>query len=169
LSEYIFDARHDTVISADALANPYAEPVSVSKSFIKIPFLANTIADQHYSQRDRLGRHLVFMARMAKDSSVSQPKGIAADERTAVCIDKDGNAIVIGEGNAFFIISNKSLPEVCEKDQPLTWTNKSKALRVHIFKGSTEGTPAFNITHWPTKKPTEYWFVRSGELFRMPN
>jgi cyanophycinase len=169
LSGIIFDAQHDTVVSKDALANPYASQVSISKSFIQLPFLANTIADQHYSQRDRLGRHVVFLARMTKDFSVSQPKGIAADERTAVCIDKNGNAVVIGEGNAFFIISNKSLPEVCEKDQPLTWTNKTKALRVYIFKGSAEGTPAFNLTQWPTKKPTEYWFVRSGELFRKPN
>jgi cyanophycinase len=166
LSEIIFDARYDTVVSADALANPYTNQVSISKSFIQLPFLTNTIADQHYSQRDRLGRHITFMARMAKDFNVQQPKGIAADERTAVCIDKDGNALVIGEGNAFFIISNKSLPEVCEKDQPLTWANKSKALRVYIFKGSMEGTTAFNLNHWPKKNPTEYWFVTDGVLSR---
>lgn len=169
LSEIIFDARNDTVVSTEALANPYAPQVSISKSFIQLPFLKNTLADQHYSQRDRLGRQVTFLARMSKDFSISQPKGIAADERTAVCIDKDGNATIIGEGKAFFIISNKRLPEVCEKDQPLSWMNKSKAMKVYIFKGSPEGTPAFNLIHWPTKKPTEYWFVRSGELFRMPN
>lgn len=166
LSEIIFDARNDTVISADALANPYASQVSISNSFIQLPFLTNTIADQHYSQRDRLGRHVTFMARMAKDFSISQPKGIAADERTAVCIDKDGNAIVIGEGSAFFLMSNKGLPEVCEKDKPLTWSNKQKALRVYIYKGSKNGTPAFNLNHWPKKNPTEYWFVTDGVLSR---
>lgn len=166
LSEIIFDARNDTVVSADALANPYASQVSISNSFIQLPFLTNTIADQHYSQRERLGRHVTFMARMAKDFNVSQPKGIAADERTAVCIDKDGNAIVIGEGSAFFLMSNKSQPEVCEKDKPLTWSNKQKALRVYICKGSKNGTPAFNLNHWPKKNPTEYWFVTDGVLSR---
>ena len=165
LSEIIFDARNDTVVSADALANPYASQVSISNSFIQLPFLTNTIADQHYSQRERLGRHVTFMARMTKDFSISQPKGIAADERTAVCIDKDGNAIVIGEGTAFFM-SNKGLPEVCEKDKPLTWSNKQKAVRVYIYKGSKNGTPAFNLNHWPKKNPTEYWFVTDGVLSR---
>lgn len=166
LSEIIFDARNDTVVSADALANPYASQVSISNSFIQLPFLTNTIADQHYSQRERLGRHVTFMARMAKDFNVSQPKGIAADERTAVCIDKDGNAIVIGEGTAFFLMSNKGLPEVCEKGQRLTWSNKTKALRAYIYKGSKNGTPAFNLNHWPKKNPTEYWFVTDGVLSR---
>jgi cyanophycinase len=169
LSGIIFDARNDTAVSTDVLANPYAPQVSISKSFIQLPFLKNTIADQHYSQRDRLGRHVTFMARMAKDFSISQPKGIAADERTAVCIDKDGNAVVIGEGNAFFIISDKSLPEVCEKDKPLKWAHKNKALRTYIFHGSKEGTRAFNLNHWPKKNPNEYWIVRNGELFRVPN
>jgi cyanophycinase len=126
LSEIIFDAKNDTVVSADALANPYAPQVSISKSFIQLPFLENTIADQHYSQRDRLGRHVTFMARMIKDFNITTPKGIAADELTAVCIDKNGNAIVIGEGRAYFLIGNGK-PEVCEKDTPLTWTNKNKA------------------------------------------
>jgi len=166
LSEYIFDARHDTVISSDALANPYAEPVSVSKSFIKIPFLANTIADQHYSQRDRLGRHLVFMARMAKDFEVPTPRGIAADERTAVCIDKNGNATVFGSGNAFFL-SASSRPEFCEATKPLEWNHNQKAVEVYIFQASLTGTPAFNLLQWPANKPNEYWFVSNGQLTRI--
>lgn len=169
LSNFIFDAQHDTAHSKNALLNPYTRTVSISKSFIQLPFLENTLADQHYSQREREGRHVVFMARMARDYKIKQPKGIGVDERTAVCIDKDGNALVFGDGNAFFIISNKGMPEICEKDQPLTWTNKGKALRVYIFKGSTEGTSAFNLSQWPKRNPNEYWLVRKGEFFRMPN
>ncbi|MBP9924493.1 MAG: cyanophycinase [Cyclobacteriaceae bacterium] len=168
LSEYIFDARHDTAVSADALAHPYVEQVSVSKSFINIPFLVNTIADQHYSQRERQGRHLVFMARMIKDFQVAKPKGIAADERTAVCIDKKGNATVFGSGNAFFLMA-KSSPEVCEVNKPLEWNNNQKAIEVYTFQASLTGTPAFNLLHWPTDKPNEYWFVSNGQLQRIKN
>lgn len=168
LSEFIFDARNDTVVSADALTNPYAQQVSVSKSFIKLPFLENTIADQHYSQRDRLGRHVTFMARMSKDFNVRNPKGIAADERTAVCIDKDGNITVLGSGNAFFMINDGNKPEVCEAGKPLTWISKNKALRVYIYQATPEGTPAFNLTHWPKKNPNEYWSVSEGALTRFP-
>lgn len=169
LSEFIFDARNDTVVSGDALANPYTLPVSVSKSFIRLPFLENTIADQHYSQRDRLGRHVTFMARMSKDFNVSKPKGIAADERTAVCIDKSGNATVLGSGNAFFLINDGIKPEVCEAGKPLSWINKNKALRVYVFQATPEGTQAFNLQHWPKKKPTEYWSVNEGVLHRTKN
>ncbi len=168
LSEFIFDARNDTVVSDDALANPYAQQVSVSKSFIKLPFLENTIADQHYSQRGRLGRHVTFMARISKDFNVRNPKGIAADERTAVCIDKDGNITVLGSGNAFFMINDGNKPEVCEAGKPLSWISKNKALRVYIYQATPEGTPAFNLTHWPKKNPNEYWSVREGALTRFP-
>jgi len=169
LSQFIFDARNDTVVSADALANPYASQVSISKSFIQIPFVESTIADQHYSQRDRLGRHVTFLARMSKDYGVHKPKGIAVDERTAVCIDKDGNAIVFGSGNAFFLINDGSKPEVCQADKPLSWINKNKALRVYIFQATLAGTLVFNLQHWPKKNPTEYWSVREGVLQRRKN
>ncbi len=169
LSEFIFDARNDTVISADALPNPYAEQVSVSKSFIKLPFLENTIADQHYSQRDRLGRHVTFMARMFKDFNVRKPRGIAADERTAICIDKDGNTTVLGSGKAFFIINDGNKPEVCKEGKPLSWISKHKALRVFIYQATPEGTPAFNLTHWPKENPNEYWSVNEGILHRTKN
>lgn len=169
LTQFIFDARNDTVVSSDALTNPYAPQVSVSKSFINLPFLENTIADQHYSQRERLGRHVTFMARMSKDFNIRKPKGIAADERTAVCIDKDGDATVFGSGNAFFLINDGNKPEVCEAGKPLSWINKNKALRVYIFQATLEGTQAFNLQHWPKKKPTEYWSVNEGVLHRTKN
>lgn len=168
LSEFIFDARNDTVVTADALTNPYAEQVSVSKSFIKLPFLENIIADQHYSQRERLGRHVTFMARMSKDFNVRKPRGIAADERTAVCIDKEGNTTIFGSGNAFFLINDGNKPEVCEAGNPLSWISKNKALRVYIYQATPEGTPAFNLTHWPKKNPNEYWSVSEGALTRFP-
>lgn len=164
LSNYIFDAQHDTAISKDALTNPYSKAVSVSKSFIQLPFLENTIADQHYSQRERQGRHVVFMARMAKDFKIKSPKGIGVDERTAVCIDKDGNAVVIGEGAAHFLISKRAA-DVCEPDMPLQW--KKNLIRDYIFQGSQAGTPAFNLKQWPTGKADEYWSVTHSELTRI--
>jgi cyanophycinase len=166
LSNYIFDAQHDTAVSKDALANPYAEQVSVSKSFIQLPFLENTLADQHYSQRERQGRHVVFMARMAKDFKIKNPKGIGVDERTAVCIDKEGNAVVIGEGAAHFLISHGAA-DVCEPGKPLQW--KKSSIRDYIFQGSQSGTPAFNLKQWPVGKPNEYWSVIEGALLRNKN
>ncbi len=86
LSDYIFDAKNGSVISSIALSNPYDPLVSISKSFISLPLLKNVIADQHYSQRTRHGRHVAFMARLVTDFAVTSPIGIGVDERTAVAI-----------------------------------------------------------------------------------
>jgi len=163
LSEFIFDAQFDTVVSEDALANPYLQAVSISKSFIAMPFLKNTIADQHYSQRTRQGRHVTFMARMMQDYKIKNPKGIAVDERTAVCIDAEGRAWVFGSGKAFFL-SAKKKPEQCISGEPLTWDQDGMAITVWSYQATEEGTIAFNLNKWPTRKPNEYWSVREGRL-----
>ncbi len=167
LSEIIFNAQFDTAISADALANPYTQSVSLSKSFISIPFLKNTIADQHYAQRNRQGRHVVFLARMMQDFSIKHPKGIAVDEKTAVCIDGEGNAVVFGSGKAFFI-QPQAKPEVCQPNKALTWNKKNKALAVWTYQATTQGTPAFNLNKWPHSQPNEYWNVTDGNLTQVP-
>lgn len=168
LTDIIFDAMHDTAISEIVLQNPYDTTVSLSKSFMKNPFLENTIADQHYSQRQREGRHVTFMARMIKDFGVSQPKGIGVDEKTAVCVDKDGNAKVFGTNKAHFIISSGK-PETCLANKPLEWNQKNTALRVYIFQASKTGTAAFNLKSWPKGKATENWYVEGGALKRKQN
>ena len=162
LSEFIFDAKNGSVTSANALVNPYRSEVSISKSFIALPFLTNTITDQHYSQRDRHGRHVSFLARIAKDNGILA-KGIGVDERTAVCIDELGNATVYGSNQAYFIIPDDT-PENCAPNTSVDWYQNEKALRVYSFTGSNEGTPAFNLTAWPTNNPSIYWFVEHGVL-----
>ncbi len=168
LSDIIFDAINDTVISTEALANPYINKVSLSKSFMQVPFLENLIADQHYSQREREGRHITFMARMTKDFGVNQPKGIGVDEKTAVCIDQDGNAKVFGINKAYFLTTT-TLPETCIANTALTWDQNDKALRAYIFQASPTGTPAFNLNSWPTNTPHENWFVENGALKKTQN
>lgn len=163
LTDIIFDAMHDTAVSPTALNNPYDTTVSLSKSFMRTPFLENTIADQHYSQRERHGRHITFLARIIKDFGVNQPKGIGVDEKTAVCVDKDGNAKVFGTNKAYFITTSAK-PETCALNTPLEWNAGNKALNVYIFQASPTGTPAFNLKSWPTDKPTENWFVEKGVL-----
>ncbi len=168
LTGFIFDASHDSAYSKVALANPYDTTVSVSKSFIEAPYLANTISDQHYSQRERHGRHITFMARMMKDLGVEQPKGIGVDEKTAVCIDKDGNASVFGTNSAYFLISLPYYPEQCKPNNPLTWNLDQKAIQVFAFKGSSTGTPAFNLNAW-SETGHESWWIKNGLIKRVSN
>ncbi|HOX83180.1 MAG TPA: cyanophycinase [Chryseolinea sp.] len=163
LSELVFDSKKGTVTSTEALANPYDTLVSLSKSFIHLPYLTNTLADQHYSQRERHGRHITFLARMMHDRSLSEIKGIGVDEQTAVCIDENGNAKIFGKNKAYFIISNGKTPEKCEANTPLVWDVNDSALKVFIYAASAKGTEAFNIKSWP-KTPTQFWHVENGVL-----
>lgn len=162
LSDYIFDAAKGSVTSVEALSNTYDTLVSVTKSFIGIPILKNVIADQHYSQRNRQGRHVVFLARMIKDLGVVSPKGIGVDEKTAVCIDESGSMKVFGKGTAYFLSAEK-LPEQCEAGKKLNWNNQQKAIRIISFQATKEGTPAFNLSAWP-KTANNYWYVEEGVL-----
>jgi cyanophycinase len=163
LSDIIFDALHDTVVSDEALANPYDEKVSLSKSFIHLPMMKDIITDQHYSQRKRQGRHVTFLARMRQDMNINA-KGIAVDEKTAVCIDDKGNAKVFGTHQAFFIAAGSKGPEVCKENTALQWNRNKKALHVYVYQGSKEGTTAFNILKWPSKNAHQYWYVEKGVL-----
>ncbi len=163
LSEYIFDAKNGSVISSEALTNPYDPLVSISKSFILVPVLKNVIADQHYSQRTRQGRHVAFMARLIKDFAVSSPIGIGVDEKTAVAIEENGSTKVFGSGTAHFLFAS-SIPEQCEGGKKLIWNNQGKALRLYARVGSALGTEGINVLQTPVPPPDQYWSVIDGEL-----
>ncbi|MFM7486169.1 MAG: cyanophycinase [Cytophagales bacterium] len=161
LSGYIFDAKNGTAVSGAALANPFDSQVSVIKSFIQLPFLENVIADQHYSQRDRQGRHVVFMARMLKDFGVSLAKGIGVDEKTAVAIDEKGQSFIFGSGNAYFLFADQ-LPEQCESQKKLNWDNNGKAIRCFVWAGTNSGTEGLNLSANPAGQPNQYWTIVDG-------
>jgi len=163
LSEIIFDAKNGSIISSEALQNPFDNRLSISESFIQVPYLANTITDQHYSQRERHGRHMAFMARMMKDHEIDA-RGIGVDERTAVCIDHEGNTMVFGSNKAYFLINNGHAAESCLPNTPLHWVQNQEAVRAYIFQGSTQGTTAFNINAWPTSAPQQFWYSEDGVL-----
>lgn len=103
LGQYIFGAEFDTVQSKDALADPFDKKVALVHDFLQVPNLGCFLTDSHFSQRDRMGRLLVFLARMRLESPCKQARGVGIDERTAVLLEKDGSATVVGEGSAHFV------------------------------------------------------------------
>lgn len=144
LGSSYFSALNGTVTSDQAMSDPYNSLITLGHNdFIIIPILANTITDQHFSQRGREGRLVTFMARMNKDLSTNS-KGIGVDEQTAVCIDATGIAQVYGNNNAFFLKSS-SKPEICTSGIPLTWNTNSKAISVYKIKGSSTGAGGFDL------------------------
>ena len=139
LGEYSFSAMIDTVKSPEALANPYGNEITLSRDFLKIPFLRTVISDTHFVKRDRLGRLLVFMARILKDGWNSSVRSIALEENAAVLIEPDGTAKVVGEGPAYFLMATTP-PAICAYKQPLTFSGVS----VHKAPPGS----AFDVAKW---------------------
>lgn len=124
--EFVYGALGDKpddndLASTDVLPNPYFERVTLVKDFLKIPRLQNLITDSHFAKRDRMGRTLGFLARLMKDGWSSSPREVAIDERSAVLVEADGKATVVGSGKGAYFLHPAHAPELCEKDKPLTF------------------------------------------------
>ncbi len=87
LGEMAFDARGGSVTSAEALLDPFGPRVQVSRSPMGQPELAGYLVDQHFRQRDREGRLMVFLARMQEVLDRDTVYGIGLDERAALVIE----------------------------------------------------------------------------------
>ncbi len=114
--EFIYSAQNDPPDGPDlssqmALANPFGPRVVIAHDFLDNPALADTITDTHFVTRDRMGRLLVFMARILASGSVKQVKGIGIDEQTAVLLEPDGHTSVVGKGAAYFLCASAALSQ----------------------------------------------------------
>jgi cyanophycinase len=139
LGEFSFSSMIDTIHSPAALADPYGNKVTISRDFLHIPLLAGIITDTHFAKRDRMGRLLVFLARILQDGWAAQVRAIAVEQDAAVLLEPDGHAKVIGSGPAYFL-ETKSLPAVCKRQTPLNFNG----ITVHrVPSGAT-----FNVKDW---------------------
>ena len=137
----------DSVTSAVALLDPYVaenehagtRALAFAPGPFAVPLLAGLVADTHWTQRGRLGRSLVFLARVLTDEA--RPLGgvelLACDEGVAVLFDSTGRGRVFGptSGGAAFLFRPDALPDRCADNQTLDWRAGVAYLRV-------EGTPA---------------------------
>lgn len=130
LGEYAYSAQGDkpddpNLDSKTSMADPFSPRVTVVRSFIHIPLFAGMVTDTHFARRDRMGRLLVFLARLNQSEETgthrtSQVRGIGIEEKAAVLVNPDGSARVIGHGAAYFIESSGAQGTVL-KGQPLTF------------------------------------------------
>ena len=147
-----------------ALQNPFDERLTVRRSsLINHPFLQNTITDQHFSQRNREGRLVGFLARLKSLSEGNSLKAIAVDEKTAVVIDKNGKANVFGQSKAYFLMESFAAqqPEIIQSQTPLTWILDQQALK---YKSVNAGqSPSLDLKTWDWEWDG-FWYVEEGEL-----
>jgi cyanophycinase len=122
--EYIYSAQNDPPDGPDltaklALANSFHPQVVIAHDFLDDPALKDTITDTHFVTRDRMGRLLVFMARISAAHGNATVKGLGIDEQTAVLMEPDGHATVVGHSAAYFLTSSAKDAVVKERT-PLT-------------------------------------------------
>ncbi|HEU4411339.1 MAG TPA: cyanophycinase [Polyangiaceae bacterium] len=123
LGEFAFSAEHGTVFSPEALADPFDVHVTLELDFLHYPPLRNVITDSHFAQRDRMGRLAAFAARL-HDAGAATVRGVGVDERTALLVEADGLATVVGQ-NHVYLLDAVDGPEVCEPGVPLTFAGLS--------------------------------------------
>jgi len=134
--EFSYSAMNDPsddseLQSTDALTNPYLPRVAVVRDFLELPHLEETITDSHFAKRDRMGRSLVFLARIMQDGWSKNPREVAVDEKSAVLVEPDGKATVIGSGKGAYFLKPLHAPEVCKRDTALTFRD------ITVYKAPT--------------------------------
>jgi cyanophycinase len=159
--EFVYSAQADPadgpdLQSAEILADPFHPRVTIVQRFLENPLLRNVITDSHFAARDRMGRTLVFMARILQDRRAREVRDMAIDERTAVLLEPSGMATVVGEGAAYFLQATRR-PEVCKAHTPLTFRG--------ISVRSLRAGDRFNVMDWSGTAGTSYTLsVESGTI-----
>lgn len=121
LAGIVYSARNGSVVSSEALANPYDTRVTLDRDVVALPALKGVITDSHFGARDRMGRLLAFTARALTDGWAARPLGIGVDEETALVIDDAGTGSVLGSGSVYVLVG-KQAPATCAAGQPLVWS-----------------------------------------------
>lgn len=147
LGEFAFSAVNGTVDSPTALKNPYGRRIALENDFLSVPYLDNLITDSHFVTRDRMGRLATFLARIVNDGWAVQAKGLGIDEETAVVVEADGSASILGNGAAYFL-QTPGLPEVCLPKTDLVYRN------ISVYRVS--GSATFNFASWTGSGGTGY-------------
>jgi len=152
LGEYAYTAQGDkpddpNLDGKTALADPYGPRITLSHNFLEIPILKGIITDSHFAKRDRMGRLLVFLARLNEPDVKPLPpgrpgiRGIGIEQRAAVLVEPDGHATVIGHGDAYFVgpvdqafVGSLDQPLIC-RDVPVQKVTTGHGFDLKAWQG----------------------------------
>jgi cyanophycinase-like exopeptidase len=173
-----YSGETGSAVSDEVLQNPYATSVTVhNNDFLQPPGLSQVITDQHFLARKREGRTMVFLGRILKDWNIAA-KAIAVDERTAVCIDKNGIAKVFADNNpkrpysfAYFVMTDHTKqPEQWAAGKPVQWSNNEQAASVYEIQSNEQGGGYFDVQSFDGKKASGgkwyWWWIDNGALHK---
>ncbi|MBK9240764.1 MAG: cyanophycinase [Acidobacteria bacterium] len=147
LSEFSYSAMRASITTAQALADPLSPDITLDKDFLSLKYLDGLITDSHVVERSRLGRTVAFMARLHQDgwlkangATPARPaRALAIDRETAVLLERDGTATVVGPNTAYFMEAAQP-PQQYRAGTPLTYHP------IQVYKVTRAST--FNFTTW---------------------
>jgi len=96
LGEIVFSAQFASPDSKTALTNPTASSLSLDDDFLKL--VPNVLFDTHVAERGRHGRLIAMMYKYFNDKN-HIVTGCGVDDKTALCINSNGIAEVMGTGS----------------------------------------------------------------------
>ena len=139
LSQFIYTGAVGSVTSSQALANPFHRYVTLDRDLFQSSLGVDKLYDSHFVTRDRMGRSLVFLARIVNNGWATQPRGIGIDEQTALLVLPGGAASMVGTGAAYFLQAPGPAQVLADKT-PMTYLN------IGVYKVPQGGT--FNFSTW---------------------
>ncbi len=139
LSQFIYTGAVGSVTSSQALANPFHRYVTLDRELFDSSLGAGKLYDSHFVTRDRMGRSIVFLARIVNNGWSAQPRDIGIDEQTAILVTPDGAGTMVGTGAAYFLQA-PGPAQVLAPKTPLTYHN------IGVYKVPQGGT--FNLSTW---------------------
>ena len=139
-----------SIVSEDALKNPLGSGVTLVGDFLHMPYLSHVITDTHFAIRERFGRLLVWVGRLAAERNDSSFTGIGIDEKAALCVEANGAGRVYSIGRGFaWLVRPMRAPDVVEarpynvRAVPVVGLGEESSIDLNTFAVSR---PAFAIS-----------------------
>ncbi|HEY7993582.1 MAG TPA: cyanophycinase [Candidatus Eremiobacteraceae bacterium] len=119
LGEYAFDAVAEDKVgpdvnttTANAMADPSESIISFTHDLFEFPPMRGILTETHLVTRNRLGRFIVFLARLSADSKTPL-LGVGLNEHSALVVDRNGVGTLMLEhhsGEALLVRLTKPAP-----------------------------------------------------------
>jgi beta-aspartyl-peptidase (threonine type) len=91
------------------------------RDFLHLPYLSHVITDTHFAARDRLGRLVTFVSRLAQEERDPAVAGLGIDQDAALTVDPDGKGRFYGPANTYaWLVRPRHLPAPIVAGRPLS-------------------------------------------------
>ena len=138
--EYLYGAMDGgSQTSPRALADPLGSENTIETGFLHLAALKGVVTDTHFSERNRLGRLITFVAKA--ETLAGHPLiGLGVDESAAVAVDGDGSARVYAtESGAGATLVQGGFTQQQTEDEPM-----------QLAQVNTVGVGAGSVLHLPS-------------------